>query len=177
MKVVIASDIHGSAEHCEKLLERYRLERGERLLLLGDILHGAAWAKDGVPRVCELLREVADKVVCVRGNCDLAEDRERLGFELREGFAVFSDGERRLILTHGHIYNEHKHPKMEKGDLLLCGHSHEKLIRRLVSGGYIVNPGSVSSPRDGRRGSYAVYDGQSVEIKYLDGEPAMRLEL
>ena len=41
MKWFIASDIHGSAYYCRKMLERYKAENADRMLLLGDILnHG-----------------------------------------------------------------------------------------------------------------------------------------
>ena len=39
MKWIIASDIHGSAAHCRSLLEAYKNEGGEKLILLGDILY------------------------------------------------------------------------------------------------------------------------------------------
>ena len=39
MKLLIASDLHGSAFYTEKLLERYAKEGAERLILLGDILY------------------------------------------------------------------------------------------------------------------------------------------
>ena len=39
MKLMFASDIHGSAVCLEKLLERYEAERPEKLILLGDILY------------------------------------------------------------------------------------------------------------------------------------------
>ena len=39
MKWMIASDIHGSAYYCRKLLEAYTEEGADRLLLLGDILY------------------------------------------------------------------------------------------------------------------------------------------
>ena len=39
MKWIIASDIHGSAEFCKKLLDAYNREGAERLLILGDILY------------------------------------------------------------------------------------------------------------------------------------------
>ena len=39
MKWLIASDIHGSAEFCEKLIHAYKKEGAEKLLLLGDILY------------------------------------------------------------------------------------------------------------------------------------------
>ena len=39
MKLMIASDIHGSAFYCRKMLEAYKREDADRLLLLGDILY------------------------------------------------------------------------------------------------------------------------------------------
>lgn len=39
MKIMVASDIHGSAKYCRKMLDAYRAEQAERLLLLGDILY------------------------------------------------------------------------------------------------------------------------------------------
>ena len=39
MKLMIASDIHGSAYYCKKLLAAYEKEQADKLLLLGDILY------------------------------------------------------------------------------------------------------------------------------------------
>lgn len=39
MKLMIASDIHGSAYYCRMLIERYESEKPEKLILLGDILY------------------------------------------------------------------------------------------------------------------------------------------
>ena len=39
IKLMIASDIHGSAYYCKKMLEAFDREQAERLLLLGDILY------------------------------------------------------------------------------------------------------------------------------------------
>ena len=39
MKLMIASDIHGSAKYCRKMVEAYRREKADRLLLLGDLLY------------------------------------------------------------------------------------------------------------------------------------------
>ena len=42
MKLMFASDIHGSKAYCQKLIEIYRKENARKLILLGDILyHGA----------------------------------------------------------------------------------------------------------------------------------------
>ena len=39
MKLMFASDIHGSAYFCEKMLEAYQKEEADRLILLGDLLY------------------------------------------------------------------------------------------------------------------------------------------
>ena len=39
MKYMFASDIHGSAYYCRKMLEAYKEEKAERLVLLGDLLY------------------------------------------------------------------------------------------------------------------------------------------
>ena len=39
IKLMIASDIHGSAYYCKKMLEAFDREQADRLLLLGDILY------------------------------------------------------------------------------------------------------------------------------------------
>lgn len=39
MKLMIASDIHGSAYWCKKMLEAFEQNGAEKLILLGDILY------------------------------------------------------------------------------------------------------------------------------------------
>ena len=74
MKWMIASDIHGSAFYCEKMLKAFEREQADKLLLLGDILyHGPRndLPKGYAPKkVIELLNNIKEKILCVRGNCD-----------------------------------------------------------------------------------------------------------
>ena len=79
MKLLIASDLHGSAFYTEKLLERYAKEGAERLILLGDILyHGP---RNDLPEryapkeVLAMLNPHAAEILCVRGNCDCEVDQ------------------------------------------------------------------------------------------------------
>ena len=78
MKWCVASDIHGSEFYCKQLLEMYKREQADRLLLLGDILyHGPRndLPKGYAPKkVIELLNEYKEDIVCVRGNCDIDGD-------------------------------------------------------------------------------------------------------
>ena len=39
MKWMIASDLHGSAYYCRKMLEAFEREGADRLFLLGDLLY------------------------------------------------------------------------------------------------------------------------------------------
>ena len=39
MKLMIVSDIHGSAYYCNAMLEAFSRENADRILLLGDILY------------------------------------------------------------------------------------------------------------------------------------------
>ena len=86
MKWMIASDIHGSSFYTQKMLEAYRSEKAERLLLLGDILyHGPRndLTQEYNPQfVSEQLNNIKDQIVCVRGNCDAEVDQMMLKFPI-----------------------------------------------------------------------------------------------
>ena len=66
MKIMIASDIHGSAYYCEKMLDAYKKEQADRLLLLGDILyHGPRneLPEEYCPKKCiEVLKKYLSKI-------------------------------------------------------------------------------------------------------------------
>ena len=75
MKYMFASDIHGSAYYCRKMLDAYKEEQADRLILLGDLLyHGPRndLPKDYAPKqVIQMLNEVKEQLYVVRGNCCL----------------------------------------------------------------------------------------------------------
>ena len=79
MKLVIASDIHGAAEWCERLMAQVEALNPDRVVLLGDLLyHGPRndLPADYAPkRVIEMLNSIADQVIAVRGNCEAEVDR------------------------------------------------------------------------------------------------------
>ncbi|MGN0493088.1 MAG: phosphodiesterase, partial [Acutalibacteraceae bacterium] len=123
MKILIASDIHGSAYYCRMLVETLEREKADRMLLLGDILyHGP---RNDLPReyapknVISMLNPLKNKIFCVRGNCDTEVDQMVLDFPVLADYAAIPVGERIIYATHGHIYNETKLPPLCKGDILL----------------------------------------------------------
>ena len=106
MKLLIASDIHGSSYYCRKLLAVYEAVKPDRMLLLGDILyHGPRndLPRDYAPKeVVAMLNPLADKLLCVRGNCDAEVDQMVLEFPILADYALLFDGKREMFATHGH---------------------------------------------------------------------------
>ena len=107
MKLLIASDIHGSAYYCEKMLQAYEKEQADKLLLLGDILyHGPRndLPRDYAPKqVIGMLNPRKEELLCVRGNCDTEVDQMVLEFPIMADYCVIADGERLIYATHGHL--------------------------------------------------------------------------
>lgn len=180
MKLMIASDIHGSAFYLKKLIERYNEEKPERILLLGDLLyHGP---RNDLPKgyepkeVIELLNNLKNEIWCVRGNCDAEVDQMVLKFPIMsDTMMLFVDGHT-IFATHGHLYNEERLPLIKKGDILLHGHSHVQALK--VTEDYVyINPGSVSIPKEGNKNSYILYENNTFTIKSLDGEQIAQLML
>ena len=180
MKILIASDIHGSAVCCAKLLERMDEERADRLLLLGDLLyHGP---RNDLPEgyepkeVIRLLNERRSCIFAVRGNCEAEVDQMVLSFPVMADYCILPLERRVIYATHGHIYNEANRPPMMEGDILLHGHTHIPEARR-EKDYVLLNPGSVSIPKGGFPRSYAVLEDGVFTVRQLDGTDMMRLVL
>lgn len=180
MKWMIASDIHGSAFYCRRLLEAFEKEGADRLLLLGDILyHGPRndLPKEYAPKsVIEMLNTVRNKVLCVRGNCDTEVDQMVLDFPILADYAVLYIENRVFYATHGHVYNLEKLPPLCRGDILLHGHTHVPAYTE-TDGIIYMNPGSVSIPKEGSAHGYMTVENTAAEWKDLDGCVYKRAEL
>ena len=147
-------------------------------VLLGDLLyHGP---RNDLPagyapkKVIELLNGVKDSLLCVRGNCDTEVDQMVLQFPVLADYAVlFVDG-RRWYLTHGHKWNAEAPLPMQKGDLLLCGHTHVPTVIEFGDGNRYLNPGSTSIPKEASPKSYMIYENGVFAWKKLDSSEAYR---
>lgn len=173
MKLMIASDIHGSAYYCRQLLEAFWRERADRLLLLGDILyHGPRndLPRDYAPKeVIAMLNEMKDKIFCVRGNCDTEVDQMVLAFPILADYCILPFSDRLIYATHGHNHNLQALPPLQPGDILLHGHTHIPAWEAFGDGNLYLNPGSVSIPKSGSAHSYMVLEGNTAQWKSLDG--------
>ncbi len=171
MKLMIASDIHGSSYYCKHMLKAFEDENADRLLLLGDILyHGPRndLPKDYAPKeVITMLNEVKDRVLCVRGNCDTEVDQMVLEFPILADYAVVLAGAHVLYATHGHQYNENHLPPLQKGDILLNGHTHVPKYVEYEDYVYM-NPGSISIPKENSCPSYMILQGTTFAWKSLE---------
>ena len=170
MKLIIASDIHGSAYWCEKLMELVAREDPDKLILLGDLLyHGP---RNDLPReyapkrVIPMLEQYREKILAVRGNCEAEVDQMVLSFPCMADYALLECGGRSFYLTHGHKWNPDQLPPLEKGSVFLYGHTHVKLDADM-DGIRCLNPGSVSIPKDGSH-SCLVYENGEFSFRILE---------
>ena len=173
MRWLIASDIHGSALYCEKLIGAYRREMADRMLLLGDLLyHGP---RNDLPegyepkKVIELLNGIKEDVFSVRGNCEAEVDQMVLQFPIMADYLLLPVGKRLIFATHGHIYGRDDHPCLRRNDIILSGHTHVPVCEE-HEGLICMNPGSVSMPKADTPHSYMVFEDDLFEWKSLEGE-------
>lgn len=181
MKIFIASDIHGSAFYCEKLIEAFKREEADRILFLGDILyHGP---RNDLPEgynpkaVIEMLNKYSGIITSVRGNCDSEVDQMVLDFPVLADYTLMFNNKTTIFVTHGHIYNTQNMPKIKAGDVLLHGHTHVTACEKTECGAYYLNPGSVSIPKENTQRGYMVFNDGEFVWKTLEGETIMSLSI
>ena len=173
MKCIIASDIHGSAYWCGRLMELIEAEQPERIVLLGDLLyHGP---RNDLPRnyapkqVIPMLSQHKDRILCVRGNCEAEVDQMVLPFPCMADYALLEADGVSMYLTHGHHHNPDNLPPLKQGSVFLSGHTHVKLDRK-VNGIRCLNPGSVSIPKDGSH-SCMIFENGEFRTLILEETP------
>lgn len=170
MKLLIASDIHGSAYWCGRLMEEIERERPDRILLLGDLLyHGPRndLPRDYAPKkVIPMLSALKERVIAVRGNCDAEVDQMVLPFPCMADYAQLLVDGVSFYLTHGHHTGPGCLPPLPAGSVFLSGHTHVKLDET-VDGVRCLNPGSVSIPKDGSH-SYLIYEDGQFSFRIME---------
>ncbi len=179
MKLMIASDLHGSAYWCRKMLECFEKEQAQKLVFLGDILyHGP---RNDLPReyapkqVIAMLNPLADRILAVRGNCEAEVDQMVLQFPVMADYAAIFEGSRTIWLTHGHIFNKANPLPFSKDDVLLHGHTHVPACEDCGTWWYL-NPGSVSIPKEDSPNSYMIYEDGTFFWKKLETGEIYRTE-
>ena len=175
MKLLIASDLHGSAVFTRALLDAFAREKAGRLVLLGDLLyHGP---RNDLPEgyapkeVIPLLNGLRDRILCVRGNCDAEVDQMVLHFPILSDSALLVLDGLTIHATHGHIHGPDTPPPLRQGDILLCGHFHVP-VRRDCGRYTYLNPGSAALPKENSPHSCMVLEGgQFTWLDVVTGQP------
>lgn len=170
MKLMFASDIHGSALWCQKMLLAYEREQPRKLCLLGDILyHGP---RNDLPeghapkKVINLLNPLKNEIICVRGNCDTEVDQMVLDFPvLSDSAVIYADGIE-IFLSHGHIFNPECLPNIPQSAVMVNGHTHIP-NDVTVDGIRCLNCGSVALPKENTPHSYLIFEDGAFDFKTL----------
>ena len=171
MKILFASDIHGSECYAKKLVDKYCELNCNKMILLGDILyHGP---RNDLPQgynpkgVITLLNAMSDEILCVRGNCEAEVDQMVLDFSCMSDSMIMYEKGRMLFITHGHLFNKENPPKLKSGDVLIHGHTHVQTVERFGNNIYI-NPGSVSIPKEDNPPTFMIYENGKFTIYDFD---------
>ena len=174
MKLLMASDIHGSLSAARNVVKAFQKEEADYLIFLGDVMyHGP---RNPLPdeyqpaKVAELLNTIKNKIIAIRGNCDSEVDQMLLDFPITAQYQNIPLMNGKLFATHGHIFDLSTIPaSVDRGDIFAFGHIHIPILKMNEAGILVVNPGSAALPKEGHPPTYAIIDDASVEIKTFDG--------
>ncbi len=173
MRYLLVSDIHGSLPRLNEALRFYREQHCDMLLLGGDIINYGP--RNGVPEgldapgIVAALGPLADDIVAVRGNCDSEVDQMLLPFPILHDYALLVDEGRRILLTHGHIYNKGNLPRGHY-DAVITGHTHLWELTREPDGPLWCNTGSITFPKGGNPPTLGIMEHGVITIYTLNGE-------
>lgn len=178
MKMYVISDIHGSYENLEKVLEWFDQD-GDYLIVLGDILyHGP---RNSLPnaydpkKVAQLLNERKAKILAVRGNCDSEVDQMVLQFPITSDYLILPFDGYKIFLTHGHLY-EKGLPWIQSQDALLYGHIHIP-VAEVFEGTIHLNPGSLSLPKLDNPASFAILENHVFTVYDMERKQLHSLKI
>ncbi|AZK48132.1 phosphodiesterase [Paenibacillus lentus] len=173
MKLMFISDIHGSSHWLERTMEKAREEQAKQIVMLGDFLyHGP---RNPLPegydpqQVARILNEHKNNIIAVRGNCDAEVDQMLLDFPMMADYVMLFHEGRRIYVTHGHGFNMEQLPPIAENDVFVQGHTHIPVADR-KHGIYVLNPGSISLPKEDFPHSYGVLENGAFCVKDFEGE-------
>lgn len=173
MRYLFASDLHGSAYYCQKLMDCYEASKADKLILLGDLLyHGPRndLPKDYAPKqVISMLNQKKEEILAVRGNCDGEVDQMVLEFPILSEYSLLYDEEVAFFLTHGHHYSPENLPLCKTGSVFFYGHTHIWKAEK-QKGIVICNPGSVAIPKNGNPPTFAFYEQGKIFIRDFENQ-------
>jgi uncharacterized protein len=172
MKLFFISDIHGSIDCLNRALEKFGEEQADYIVSLGDLMyHGP---RNPLPEaynpkeVAAKLNAFKDKIMTVRGNCDAEVDQMLVEFPILADYAVLFHEGRRIFAAHGHHHHMDNLPNLAAGDIFIQGHTHVPVAEKRGDI-FVLNPGSVTLPKEGFPPSYGIMKGLEFRVKDFAG--------
>lgn len=170
MKIGIFSDIHGSVEALNWVKQTI-LPNVDEIWFLGDLYFDYK-NNEETPTNRKIMYEwfkenLNNKIkVMISGNCDLKETTENEFFKEKKIVKNFL--KKKILLEHGHeIKDKKEYVLAQDCDVLITGHTHVGEIT-IVEHKLLLNPGSVSFPRDEANiPSYLLLDEEKNSISLL----------
>ncbi|MCQ2550751.1 MAG: metallophosphoesterase [Clostridia bacterium] len=154
MKIFVISDTHHSIQ---KAIEVYKRHQD-----IDMIIHCGDYVDDAL----DFQKAVGKRMVYVKGNCDRSFDEN--------DYAILETEAGDILVLHGHMQDTQRiyYMACEKGCVAaVYGHTHIP-VNTHWDGIHLINPGSITKPRDNSSGSYAIIntteDGLSCQIHYYD---------
>jgi hypothetical protein len=153
LKIGIISDSHGNRDRLMKALDH--MGKADIIFHLGDFIRDSEYIRDFHQ----------GRLYVVRGNCDIFVDSD-----ISSNLMIDLEG-KKIFATHGHRYkvkdglNALYYKGLEIGaDIVLFGHTHCSQIIR-VDNMVMMNPGSVSRPRNTGNPTYGIIEIIKGNIK------------
>lgn len=172
MIYMFVSDIHGSIEKLEEIIEIFNKENANKLVILGDT---ASHTDDATnEKIAELLNSLKDKIEVIRGNCDTRSFEEKLEFEMFDMDNLYVNG-KFVTITHGHYYNCYDLP-YNCGEIFIQGHTHIPMLQQ-INGKILANPGSITKPRGVDLRCYIIINDEKILMKTLEEKVVKEIDL
>lgn len=159
MKYMIISDIHGNIKNLCTVLEIFKSEKCDKLILLGDLYNYRSdyYKQD----IIDKLNSIGNKIIAVRGNCDY--DIDELHFSMPYKYTLDNN----IFITHGHLYDIQDLLDLNE-NIIVSGHTHIAKIEK-INNKLFLNPGSISIPRRGDE-SFIIIDNKKIVLKNLENK-------
>lgn len=178
---LVISDIHGSLDGALLVKNAFKKHNADCILCLGDILyHGPRndLPNDYYPKkVIPILNDLANYIISVRGNCDAEVDQMVLDFACTSDYNIIPYQNNKIFMSHGHIYSPNNLPTLNKGDLFLSGHTHIPTAELNNEGIYLLNPGSISLPKNGHPKTYGTLQNNIFNIYTIENDLYMSITI
>lgn len=176
MRLLIASDIHGSLSKIKAFAEKAGQMSPDMIILLGDILyHGP---RNPLPEnyspaeVIKVLAEMPAPIAAIMGNCDAEVDEMVLPFHLADNSWIIDKG-RRILAIHGHQLEINDGTiKAPANAAVLSGHTHIPTAEKRDETNFW-NPGSISLPKQNFPPSFGLYENGEFKVLTFDGSCLM----